>query len=49
MNLIKLLHDKLYHKGINVLYDIVKESKFWWNGIYDDIKNYHTILLKTFY
>ena len=49
MNLIKLLHDKSYHKGINVLYDIVKESKFWWNGIYDDIKSYHTILLKTFY
>ena len=28
------------HKGINILYKLVKESNFWWHSIYNDVNNY---------
>ena len=43
-NLIKTLHDKTFHKGVNILYDVLKESKFWWQSMYEDVKNYHNII-----
>ena len=39
-NIIRTLHDKCGHKGINTLYNLIRESDFYWSGIYNDIVNY---------
>ena len=40
INIIKNLHEISLHKGINVLYELIKESDFWWHNIYDDVYKY---------
>ena len=39
-NLIKKLHENTIHKGTQTLYESIKQSNFWWIGIYQDVKNY---------
>ena len=41
INIIKNLHDISLHKGINVLYDLIRQSDFWWHNIYEDVCKYN--------
>ena len=45
INIIKNLHEQSMHKGINILYNLVKESNFWWHSIYNDVNNYRYLFL----
>jgi hypothetical protein len=40
IDLIKKYHELTIHKGIHSLYNLIKESEFWWYGIYENIKKY---------
>ena len=39
-NIIKNLHDESMHKGNQILYNLIRNSEYWWNGIYEDVRNY---------
>ena len=28
------------HKGNQILYNLIRNSEYWWNGIYEDVRNY---------
>jgi hypothetical protein len=34
INILHRLHINSFHKGINILYKHIQDSKFWWDGIY---------------
>ena len=39
-NIITSLHDKSLYKGVNILYNLIKENLFWWSTITKDVRNY---------
>ena len=39
-NLVKKFHENTIHKRAQTLYESIKQSNFWWVGIYQDAKNY---------
>jgi len=46
LNIIKNLHENSMHKGINVLYELIRQSDFWCHNIYDDVCKYFKIFNK---